>query len=91
MKEYCEKCDGTGEIDYSTIYENDTRKCSYCQGKGYNELDIYKYTYSELQEIERKAAVYDEVLKTAIQYAVDELDVAQAMIKIADIVDAWVE
>lgn len=37
MKIWCETCDGTGELDNSTMYEQDTKKCCDCNGKGYTE------------------------------------------------------
>lgn len=37
MRIWCETCDGTGEIDNSTMYEQDTKKCPDCKDKGYTE------------------------------------------------------
>lgn len=51
MKIWCENCDGTGEVDNSTRFEKDSKKCSECKGKGYNKIDL------DLQEMARHARI----------------------------------
>lgn len=43
MKIWCETCDGTGELDNSTYWEQDTKKCTVCEGKGYTEDKTIEY------------------------------------------------
>lgn len=43
MKIWCETCDGTGELDNSTRFEQDTKKCHDCNGKGYTENETLNH------------------------------------------------
>jgi hypothetical protein len=40
VKIWCEECEGTGQIDNSTMYEPDTKDCTGCKGAGYTEEEV---------------------------------------------------
>jgi RecJ-like exonuclease len=40
----CPKCEGCGEVEYSTIAKSYTMKCNHCNGTGYVEKNMLRVT-----------------------------------------------
>lgn len=74
---------------------NESRKNKKIHRNNYVKRNNKRYSNfpavtNEIEELERKASAHDEVLKITADYTVGKIDAQQSIIKIADLLDAWV-
>lgn len=82
MKIWCETCNGKGKYkDIDDFGFRFDEWCSNCNGKG--------YTVNE--QLDKIVNNYKKVVEIATEYATMGIDGIQAIIQVADVVDAWVE